>query len=142
MPERGIARRAGAVGFATPTNAPVYVDSADNVLKYIPAGSGTSVVSIPQALSASGAKIAAGSGALVSGAVVVNTGLASVLAFVPILNGATGFATGATEVSDLLVSSITTGAVTVKGTFNSFVSGAASVSASGTGGFTWIAVGM
>jgi hypothetical protein len=41
MSIRGIARRATAVGYATPTNAPIYVDSDDNLLKTIPAGSGT-----------------------------------------------------------------------------------------------------
>ncbi len=41
MSIRGLARRATAIGYATPTNAPVYVDSDDNLLKFIPAGSGT-----------------------------------------------------------------------------------------------------
>jgi len=46
MSIRGIARRATVVGYATPTNAPVFVDSADNILKFIPAGSGTTAVQI------------------------------------------------------------------------------------------------
>ena len=41
MSMRGIARSATAIGIATPTNAPVYVDSDDNLLKVIPAGSGS-----------------------------------------------------------------------------------------------------
>lgn len=44
MSIRGIARRATAVGYATPTNAPIYVDSDDNRLKYIPAGSGSTEI--------------------------------------------------------------------------------------------------
>jgi hypothetical protein len=84
---------------------------------------------------------AAGSGSLVSGTATIATGLNSVLSFNTILNGPTGFATGATEVSDIVVSSITTGSVVVKGTFNSFVTGAATISVSGTGGFFWQALG-
>ena len=86
-------------------------------------------------------KISYGSGSLVTGSAVIATGLASVLGFAVTLNGPTGFATGATEVSGLLVSSITTGAVTIKGIFNAFVTGAATISVSGTAGFTWVAIG-
>jgi len=84
---------------------------------------------------------AAGSGTLVSGTATIATGLNSVLSFNTILNGPTGFATGATEVSDIIVASITTGSVIVKGTFNAFVTGAATISVSGTGGFFWQAMG-
>lgn len=86
-------------------------------------------------------RIAAGSGAFVSGSATIATGLNSVLSFAATLNGPTGFATGATEISDTIVSSITTGSVVVKGTFNAFVTGAATVSVSGTGGFFWVAYG-
>jgi len=49
MSIRGLARRSTPVGYATPTNAPVYVDSDDNKLKYIPAGSGTTEVEVVDA---------------------------------------------------------------------------------------------
>jgi len=41
MAIRNIRRQATAPGFATATSAPIYVDSDDNELKIIPAGSGT-----------------------------------------------------------------------------------------------------
>ena len=139
---RSITRRPTVVGTASAGSAPIYVDSDDNTLKHIPAGSGTTEIAIPTAVSTSGAKIAAGSGALVSGSATIATGLTSVLGFQATLNGPTGFTTGATEVSNLIVSTITTGSVVVKGVFNAFVTGAATLSSSGTGGFTWVAVGM
>lgn len=86
-------------------------------------------------------QLRSGVGTLVSGSVTVATGLSSVAAFQATIFGATGFATGATEVSDLLISSITTGAVLVKGLFNAFVTGAATISVSGTGQFHWWAIG-
>lgn len=46
MPTRGIARRATVSGSATPTHAPIYVDADDNTLKMIPAGSGSTEVSL------------------------------------------------------------------------------------------------
>ncbi len=52
MSVRGIARRATAIGYATPTNAPIYLDSDDNILKIIPAGSGTTEVQVVDASSA------------------------------------------------------------------------------------------
>lgn len=96
------------------------------------------IVSTP---SASGPRVAAGTGTLVSGAATIATGLTSVTTFIGTMKGATGFATGATEVSGLNVSSITTGSVVVNGVFNSFATGAATISVSGTGTFTWIAFG-
>lgn len=139
---RSFTRRPTVAGYASAGSAPVYLDSDDNILKVIPAGSGTTEVAVPFAISASGARMAAGSGALVTGALTIATGLTSVLSFQATLNGPTGFATGATEVSNIIVSSITTGSVVVKGVFNAFVTGAATISVSGTAGFTWIAVGM
>jgi hypothetical protein len=41
MPTRGLRRAAAVQGFATPQNCPIYVDSDDDILKVIPAGSGT-----------------------------------------------------------------------------------------------------
>ena len=144
MPERGIYRTPTVKGIATVTNCPIYLDSDDNTLKCIPAGSGTTEVVIPFATSTSGAKFAAGTGTLVSGTVVVATGLTSVLSFTAnVKEPATGtYTTGANEVHGINVSSITTGAVTVVGIFNSLATGAATVSVSGTAPFYWIAVGQ
>lgn len=46
MPIRSITRRATVLGDATPINAPCYVDSDDNKMKFIPAGSGTTEVEV------------------------------------------------------------------------------------------------
>lgn len=51
MSMRGIARSATKIGEATPTNAPVYIDSDDNILKMIPAGSGSTEVQVVDASS-------------------------------------------------------------------------------------------
>ena len=141
MPARSINRNATVRGYAMPTTAPIYVDSDDNALKIIPAGTGTTELAVCLAATASGFRFAAGTGTLVTGAVVVATGLTTVLACTTTQYGATGFATGATEVHTTFVKSITTGAVTVGGIFNAFVTGAATVSVSGTATFYWIAVG-
>lgn len=52
MSARGIARYATVKGVATPTNAPIYIDSDDNIVKVVPAGSGTTEVQIVDASSA------------------------------------------------------------------------------------------
>ena len=44
MPIRGVLRRKTVLGDATADHAPMYVDSDDNILKIIPAGSGTTEV--------------------------------------------------------------------------------------------------
>ncbi len=141
---RSITRRPAisGVGYATAGSAPFYVDSDDNTVKVIPAGSGTTEVAIPTTVSTSGARFAAGSGALVSGTGTIATGLTSVLGFQATVYGATGFATGATEVDEVIVSSITTGSVAVKGVFSIFSTGSRAISASGTATFYWYAVGM
>lgn len=46
MPTRNITRRSTPIGAATGDAAPIYVDSDDNILKIIPAGSGTTEVQI------------------------------------------------------------------------------------------------
>ena len=46
MSVRSVARRAAAAGPATPQIAPLFVDSDDNKLKMIPAGSGTTEVDV------------------------------------------------------------------------------------------------
>ena len=142
MPVRGLVRTAAFKGTVTDTNAPIYVDSDDNIPYLIPAGTGSSLIPFVLGLTGvTGAKIAAGSGTLVTGTVIVATGLTTVKGFVATVYGATGFATGATEVHEIQVVSITTGAVSVQGIFNAFVTGAATISASGTATFYWLALG-
>lgn len=53
MSVRGIARYPTAKGVATVTNAPIYVDSDDNRVKMIPAGSGSTEVILQEAGGAS-----------------------------------------------------------------------------------------
>ena len=125
------------------TNAPSASDSAD-LVDVSSTQTLTGKVAYIRDKTNSGASnrfFAYGSGTLVTGAVVVATGLATVDSFTAQQYGATGFATGATEVHTVFVKSITTGAVTVGGIFNAFVTGAATVSVSGTATFYWIAIG-
>ena len=140
---RSITRRPAiaGVGYATKTSAPIYVNDTDNSLRVIPAGTGSTEVAVMLTAQTGAVKTAFGSGALVSGSGTVATGLLTVSAFQAEVYGATGFATGATEVSNIMVASITTGAVTVKGIFNAFATGAATLSASGTATFYWQAIG-
>lgn len=86
-------------------------------------------------------KTAMGTASLVSGTATIATGLATVSAIFFNIVGATGFATGATEVNDITIGSITTGSVVANGIFNSFATGAATLSVSGTSTFRWFAVG-
>lgn len=51
MPAANITRRATVKGTAIPSSAPIYVDSDDNKLKFIPAGSGSTEVEIVDASS-------------------------------------------------------------------------------------------
>ena len=46
MAIRNILRSTTPVGYATPTSAPIYVDADDNIVKMIPAGSGTTEVQL------------------------------------------------------------------------------------------------
>jgi hypothetical protein len=52
MSVRGLHRGATVKGYATPTNAPIYIDSDDNIVKVVPAGSGSTEVQIIDASSA------------------------------------------------------------------------------------------
>lgn len=52
MPTRSIRRGATVTGYANDADAPIYVDSDDNILKFIPAGSGTTEVQLVDASSA------------------------------------------------------------------------------------------
>ena len=91
---------------------------------------------------ASGRTIAYGSGALVTGSLVVATGLATVVGFsATLLNQPTGTGTNSNQL--LAATSITTGAVTVTSYSVSSVTGATTVStgSAATGSFSWIAIG-
>jgi hypothetical protein len=57
MSVRSIARRATAHGPGTPTCAPIYVDSDDNRVKLIPAGSGTTEIVLQEAGGGSSAEV-------------------------------------------------------------------------------------
>ena len=141
MPARSITRAATVQGYALPANAPIYVDSDDNALKIIPAGTGTTELAIGLAASASGFRFAGGSGALITGALTVATGLTTVRSFVATLSGTGATATGASEVDTLLVSSITTGSVVVQGSYHSGTAAVQVASVSGTATFYWLAIG-
>ena len=143
MPIRGILRQKTVPGLVSNTNAPFYVDSDDNIPYIIPAGTGTSEVPFVLGLSGvTGAKIAGGTGVLVSGVATIATGLTTVKGFTANVLSASGtFASGVSEVSNLCITSITTGSVVVQGLFNSFVTGAATISVSGTATFNWVAIG-
>jgi hypothetical protein len=57
MSVHAIARRSSVNGPATPTAAPIYVDSASNRVKLIPAGSGSTEVVLQEAGGASAAEV-------------------------------------------------------------------------------------
>ena len=102
------------------------------------------LVSTPTLVAAgsTGYRVAMGTGTLVSGTVAVATGLRSVAAFTASVSrttSATG--SGAGEVNQIWVGSITTGSVTVTGSYNNTTTGAATLAASGTSSFYWLAVG-
>lgn len=86
-------------------------------------------------------KAAYGTGTLVTGAVTVDTGLNTVVSFQACLIGTGAGATGATEVEDIRVASITTGAVACVGSYHSATAAVSVISASGTASFRWIALG-
>ena len=101
------------------------------------------LVSTPTLVAAgsTGYRVAMGTGTLASGTVAVATGLRSVVAFTADVSRTATPTTGAAEVNQIWIGTITTGSVVVTGSFNSFVTGAATVSASGTASFYWLAVG-
>lgn len=66
MPSANITRRATAKGIATATVAPIYVDSDDNSLKVLPAGSGSTAEHLVQT---------SGPGASVTQASSITTGV-------------------------------------------------------------------
>jgi hypothetical protein len=140
MPVRGLYRGATVKGTVSAANAPIYIDSDDNLLKFIPAGTGSTEV-VALAGIGSAAKVAGGSGALVSGASVVATGLASVLGFSWNIVGATG--TGAANAQLPTITSITTGAVTITAYYVSTIgaSGATVIASGSAASYYWTAVG-
>ena len=85
MPVRGIARRSTVSGSATPTHAPIYVDSDDNIVKIIKAGSGTTEVQIVDASSAQTITNKTLTSPTITGATLTTATLTS-----PVLNDATG----------------------------------------------------
>lgn len=126
---------------AEPATAPIWVNPTGNAPTIIPAGNATGTAyEIPLALQTGGQAYAQGFAALASGVATVNTGLSTVNSFQTTMV-ATGFSTGATEVTSVVVSGATgpiaTGAVPVIG-FRLFTTTA---SASGTGIFYWVAFG-
>jgi hypothetical protein len=81
MPSRAIARRKTVVGAASGATAPIYVDSDDNILKFIPAGSGTTEVQIVDASSVQ---------------TLTNKTLTAPTLTAPVITGAASIAAGAT----------------------------------------------
>lgn len=104
--------------------------SAKNTNPYIQDASGTDAV-----------RMAVGTSALVSGTGTIATGLNTVTAFIATITGPASYTTGANEVNEIVVASITTGSVSVQGLFSSFVTGATTKSVSGTAAFAWLAYG-
>lgn len=139
MPERGIVRAASQRGYATPTNAPIRVDTTTNQVLVNAAGSGTTELPLVFG-SVSGAKIVAGSGALVTGTLTINTGLTTILAASA---DSAGQPTGTgTASAQLLSTSWTTGALTVTAYSISSITGATTAANTSTGSFSWIAIGI
>jgi hypothetical protein len=138
---RSITRRGAIAGYPTAASAPIYVNSTDNSLRLIPNATGSTELVVALAATSSGFRTAVGTGTLVSGTVVVATGLTTVLGWTASLSGTGATAAGATEVDTLFVSSITTGAVTVAGSYHSGTTAVQAVSVSGTASFYWLAFG-
>ncbi len=87
----------------------------------------------------SGAKIVAGSGALVTGTLTITTGLTSIQGFqTTLLTQPTGTGTAS---SQILVTTITTGSALVTAYSVSSVTGATVAASTSTGTFSWIAFG-
>ena len=138
---RSITRAATVKGTAHPAGAPIYVDSDDDALKIIPAGTGSTERAVGIAMTTSGFRFAAGTGTLASGVVVVATGLATVLSFTTTMSSTGATATGATEVETVYVDSITTGAVTVAGAYHSGTAAVMVPSTASSNVFYWLAFG-
>ena len=138
---RSLYRGPTVKGYATSGSVPLYVDSDDDAIKHIPAGSGTTERTLGVAMTASGFRFAAGTGTLTSGVVVVATGLATVLSFTTTMSSTGATATGATEAETVYVDSITTGAVTVASAYHSGTAAVMVPSTASSNVFYWLAVG-
>lgn len=140
---RSLTRRGSAAGFATAASAPIYVDSADSTVKVVPAGSGTTPVSLATAVTASGSKYAAGVGTFVTGTLLIATGLAGVLSFQATLTTNPSGATAAAS-AQLVVATFTgtTGAVTATAYSITTITGAVTAANTATGSFAWVAIGV
>lgn len=139
---RSITRRPSiaGVGYATAGSAPFYVDSDDNIPKVVPAGTGTTELSFMMGVTTSGARVAGGTGALVTGTLAVVTGLTTVLSFTC---SPTAQPTGTGVNSDqILVPTWATGTVTVTAFSVSSVTGATIAASGSTGAFSWLAIGI
>lgn len=140
MPARGIARVPSIRGYATVTNAPIRVDPTSNIPLVVPAGSGTTEVPLMLSATASGVRVAAGTGALVTGALTIATGLTTIIAASA---DGVGQATGTgTASAQLLGTSWVTGALTVTAYSISSITGATVAASTSTGTFTWFAIGV
>lgn len=84
--------------------------------------------------------MAYGSGVLVSGVATIATGLSAISGFSANITGTGAKTTGAAECNSLQVT-VTTGSAAVQGFFNAFVTGASTISVSGTSPFSWVAIG-
>lgn len=140
---RSISRRPAiaGVGYATKTSAPFYVNDTDNSVRVIPAGTGSTEISLMQTTLTGAAKTAFGTGTFVSGTVTIATGLALCTSFSAQLIGTGATATGATEIERVVVASITTGAVVCNGSYHSGTAAVSVQSTSGTAAFYWQAYG-
>lgn len=113
---RSITRSKTVKGFATDGSAPIYVDSDDNILKYIPAGAGSTEVQVVDASATQTLTNKTVSGGTITGAVG---------------------ATGATVAGPTITTPLITGAVGATGaTYNGGLMNATSYSAGSTAGAT------
>lgn len=88
MSVRGLYRGATVKGYATPTNCPIYVDADDNIVKSIPAGSGTTEVQLVDASSTQ---------------TLTNKTLTAPTITAPVISGAATIATGATITNPTII---------------------------------------
>ena len=139
MPIRSVVRCPEPKGYATPDNAPLFVDADDNQLKLIPAGTGSTVVPIMQGITGAVAKIAGGTGALVTGALSFASGLTTIVsAWANPAAQPTGTGTASMQI---LVPTWATGALTVTAYSVASVTGGTAAASTSTGAFTWGAIG-
>lgn len=137
---RSLTRRPTIAGYASAGSAPIYVDSDDNIPKIIPSGTGTTELPFVLSATASGARVAGGTGTLVTGTAAITTGLTTVLSFTC---SQTTQPTGTGVNSDqILVPTWATGTVTVTAYSVSTITGATIAASGSTGSFSWIAIGV